>query len=330
MRELQRRAVEQLCVCPSGSPLFERLRAENLPVTSVKWGRGGDPRALLGIVRTIGRYDVVHAHDAHALQMTFLPARLVGRPLIAARRVIFRTRAALWNRATRVIAISDAVRRRLIASSVKEDIIRTVRSGIDLHELDSLPSPTPDLRERLGIPRSAFLAGTVGTLLEYKHQERIAEAAALTEDVTWVIVGDGPRRTFLEECIARNDVATRVRLAGSLADARAYIRAFNVFVFPSINEALGTSVLDAMALGVPVVAADSAGPAEVLGPVHERTGCSLFQPMDAGALAETVCRIRSTPALRAAMIQHQHERVRDFVIEKTADDTLAVYAEVVR
>jgi glycosyltransferase involved in cell wall biosynthesis len=330
MRELSRYGLKQLCMCPAGSPLETRLRQELLPVRAVRWQRGGDPRMLFTLGRLVGRFDLIHAHDAHAVQMSLLPARLARKPLVAARRVIFRTRASLWNRASRVIAISTAVRQRLIASGVREDLIRTVHSGIDLAEVRSLAPPSPDLRQLLGIASSAFVAGTVGTLLEYKHQERIAEAAAQTEGVTWVIVGEGPQRTALEQAIARNDVVACVRLAGALEEARAHIRAFDVFVFTSINEALGTSLLDAMALGVPVIAADSGGPAEVLAPVHARTGISLFPPLDAAALAQAVQRVRSEPALRSVMIAAQTERVQEYSSARTAAETMRVYDEVMQ
>jgi len=89
-------------------------------------------------------------------------------------------------------------------------------------------------------------------------------------------------------------------------------------------------VLDAMAAGVPVVAADAAGPAEVLGPVHRRTGATLFPPGDAEALAALVERVRADPTLRRAMVEAQAERIRDFTAAAMAAGVLAVYREALR
>lgn len=326
MRWLAKEGVLQSCVCPTGSPLEARLRAEGLPVRSIPWRRGGDPRALLALGPRVRAADIVHAHDSHAFQMVLLPAKLSARPLIATRRVIFRTRASKWNRASRVIAISDAVRARLLRAGVKESLIRTVPSGVDIEEISGCRPPF-DLRARLGLGSDVFVAGTVGALLEVKHHEHIVDAATI-DAVAWVIVGDGPRRPFLEGRIQQRGARGRVHLAGALHDARAHIRAFDVFVFPSIGEALGTSVLDAMALGVPVVAADSAGPAEVLAPVHARTGNTLVPPMDDTALAIAVERFRSDPALRDRAVAAQQERVQDYTMQKTVERTLALYREV--
>jgi glycosyltransferase involved in cell wall biosynthesis len=329
MRELSRRHIEQLCVCPIGSPLEARLRRERLPVVGVTWRTGNDPRAFASIARLVRGWMLVHCHDAHALQLAIVPARLARVPVVASRRVCFRTRALKWNLATRVIAISDAVRRNLVDSGVHEERIRKVHSGVDLHELATLEPASPTLRERMGIDRATFLAGNVGTLLGFKHQTMIPRAAVHSDSILWVIVGEGPQREAIERAIEENGVTDRVRLCGALPDARRYLEELDVFVFTSRGEALGTSILDAMARGVPVVAADDAGPAEVLGPVHERTGASLFAADEPGALASAVRRVQEDPALRDRMVACQRQRIQDFRIETTVDDTMGVYAELV-
>lgn len=329
MRGLAERGIEQLCVCPARGALAGRLAAEGLPVKPVHWERGFDTRALARLVLTAGGWDLLHAHDAHSLQLGLLASLVVGTPVVAARRVRFRTRPFKWNRAERVIAVSEAVREHTVNAGVDERRVVTIHSGIDLGELVGLPAPAPGLRELLGIPADVFLAGTIGTLLEYKHQERIVEAALHAgRDIAWVIIGDGPRREALEAMIRERRLESRVLLAGQLPDARRYIREMDAFVFPSLGEALGTSVLDAMALGVTVVAADDAGPAEVLAPVHARTGSTLVPPEDAYAFARAVDRFREDGALRRTAVEAQLDRVQDFSIDHTVAATLHLYAEV--
>lgn len=329
MRGLHERGIDQLCVCPSGSPLETRLHAAHLPVAGIQWPRGMDPRVLFHLARRIRAFDIIHCHDAHALQLAMLPARLRRIPILGARRVIFRTRPGKWNRATRVIAISDAVRTRLLQSGVNDDRIRTIPSGIDVEEVATLPHASPGLRDRLSVGPTVFLAGNIGTLLDFKHQTVIAQAAAHAREISWAIVGEGPERERLEEAIHFHGVTGSVRLAGAVTDARPFLREMDAFVFPSKGEALGTSILDAMAMGVPVVAANDGGPAEVLAPVHRETGISLFPLDDAAALAAHVRRLRDDRELRSKAIALQRERVRDFGIERTIEMTLALYREVV-
>lgn len=322
--------IEQHCVCPVGSPLEARLRSEHLPVTAVTWRGGNDPRAFTAIARVVRDYDVVHCHDAHAFQLTIVPARLARVPVIAARRVCFRTSALKWNLADRVIAISDAVQDILVRSGVRPERIRKVPSGVDLGELAKLEPASTTLRDRVGLANGEFLAGNVGTLLAFKNQTLIPRAAALGEGITWVIIGDGPRREAIQAAIAEHGVTGRVRMCGALPDARRFLSEMDVFVFTSLGEALGTSILDAMARGVPVVAGDDAGPAEVLRPVHAQTGVSLYPADDPQGLADAVRRIRDDPALRAEVVARQYERLQDFRIEHTAEATLAVYRELLR
>jgi glycosyltransferase involved in cell wall biosynthesis len=262
------------------------------------------------------------------LQLALIPARLRGIPVVGTRRVIFRTRPGKWNRATRVIAISDAVRDKLVQSGVHEDRIRTIPSGIDVDEVATLPHASPGIRDRMTIGPEVFLAGNIGTLLDFKHQHVIPHAAAHARDITWVIVGDGPERVRLEEAIQSHGVTGTVRLAGEVTDARPFLREMDAFVFPSKGEALGTSILDAMAMGVPVVAADDGGPAEVLAPIHRETGTSLFPLDDAATLAAHVRRFRADATLRRTAIALQRERVLEYNIERTVDRTLDLYRDV--
>ncbi|HEX6939038.1 MAG TPA: glycosyltransferase family 4 protein [Longimicrobiales bacterium] len=329
MRGLAPHGVRQLCLCPRGSPLERRLAEEGLPVRGIAWRGGADPRAALAIARAAGGFDVIHAHDAHALQVAIVPARLRRTPLVAARRVHFPTSARKWNLADRVIAISGTVRDALVRSGVDAHRIREVWSGIDADEVAGRPPLDPPLRARLGLGADAFVVGNIGHLHRYKGQTVIPAAAARLPDAHWVIIGEGPRRATIEAEIEAHGVAGRVHLTGALPDARRALREFDVFAFTSPDEPLGTSVLDAMAAGVPVVGADAAGAREILAPVHAATGASLYPPGDDAALAARVRRLRDDPALRDAVCSAQRRRLEDYRIERTVERTLAVYREVV-
>jgi glycosyltransferase involved in cell wall biosynthesis len=330
MRELAHWRVPQCCICPAGAPLAERLAGEALPVETVPWRGGGDPRALHAIFRRLGGYDVLHAHDAHGVQVGLLPAAARRRPLIAHRRSLLPTRAAKWNRATRVVAISNAVHGMLLESGIDAARVVMIPDGVDQAEVAALPRLAPPLRERLGLAPGAFVVGNVASLFAYKRHDVLIAAAAKLTDAACVIIGDGPHRTALEQSVRSAGLVGRVYLPGVLYDARAAIREFDVFAFPSIGEALGTSVLDAMVLGVPVVAADADGPAEVLRPVHAATGVSLVGPGDATALAGAIARLRGDPGLRDRAVELQRERVAAFAIERTALRTLELYRALVR
>ena len=302
MHELAEMGLRQMCLCPEGSPLHQRLIEERLPVRGITRRIAVNPLGIMDLSRRIRGYNVLHAHDAHALQMAVLPAATLGVPIVASRRTGFRTSALKWNRAARVIAVSSSVRDMLLQSGVKPWKIRLIHSGINVREVQSLPPARPSLRTIAGVPRDEFLAGTIGALIACKHHTTIADAAASDDTIRWAIVGDGPMRAAIEQRMRDRDVADRVCLAGRVDDARRMLQEMDVFVFTSVGEALGTSVLDAMAAGIPVIAAGSAGPAEVLAPVHARTAASLFPPDDPATLARLVGDVRADPVLRERMM----------------------------
>jgi glycosyltransferase involved in cell wall biosynthesis len=328
VRELAKAGVRQLCVCPADSPLAQRLANLNLPVQPIRWRSSSDPRVLFALWKALDRFDIVHCHDAQALQMTLLPAKLRGIPVIAARRVRFKTSAFKWNRADRVVAVSETVRERLIADGIEPGRIVVIHSGTDMTETRGVRSQVPSLRNQLGVPGDAFVAGSAAAFSAPKNLTLIPQAAALLPDVHWLLAGEGPERARIEAAIAANDVADRVHLLGWLADARALLKELDVYVSTSVDDGLGNSITESLALQVPVIAADAGGPAEILRPIHARTGSVLFEPRSAQALAAAVTRVRADAQLRAEIVALQDVRFADFAIEKTAAATLELYDEM--
>jgi glycosyltransferase involved in cell wall biosynthesis len=328
MRELARTQVRQLCVCPADSPLAARLANLGLPVQPIAWRTSSDPRALFAIARLLKGFDIVHCHDANALQMTLLPAMLRGTRIVASRRTRFKTNALKWNRADRVIAVSETVRARLLDDGIKPDRIVVIHSGTDLAETRAVKTLEPTLRQKLRLPAGAFVAGSAAAFVAPKNLPLIAEAAAMLPAVHWLLAGDGPERARVQAAIATHEVTDRVHLLGWLPEARAMLRELDLYVSTSVDDGLGNSITESFALRVPVVAADAGGPAEILRPIQAQTGAVLFEPRDAAALAAVVERMRTDAALRAQVVAAQDARFGDFAVERTAAATVELYYEL--
>lgn len=329
MREHAGLGVDQLCLAPRGSPLVEKLRGEGLPAEAMGWRGPLDPRGALGVFARARERAVIHVHDAHALQAAIVPAKLLRRGLVAHRRVHFRTSPLTWNRADRIVAISETVAGGLLDAGVDAGRIRRIPSGIDVDEVRSVEPSDPPHRSRLGVGGDAFVVGNVAHLYPYKGLDVIPPAARELPGVAWLLAGEGPERPRLEALIAECEVEDRVHLLGAIPDGRKLLPELDAFVFTSVNEPLGTSLLDALAAGLPAVAADAHGPSEILGPVHRETGTSLYEPGDAGALADAVRRVRDDASLRRRMRAAQEERLEEYRIGRTARRILDVYGGLV-
>jgi glycosyltransferase involved in cell wall biosynthesis len=137
------------------------------------------------------------------------------------------------------------------------DKIRLIPNGIPLDRF--VPSESggdPGLRARLGIPASATVVGTVGSLRPVKNFARLLEACALTPDVHVLVVGDGEERPALERRAAAPDLAGRVHFAGYQADPAPFYRAMDLFALSSDSEQMPLCLIEAMASGLPVATTD--------------------------------------------------------------------------
>ena len=324
-RELARRGVDQVVVTGGDSELARRLGSAGVRVRPVRWRAGLDPRVLPAILGELRhRSAILHAHDAHALTLAAVGAGLSGAPLVVTRRVIFPLRRKLfWARADRVIAVSGAVRDALTRAGLASERLAVIPSAVDIAELRAAIGP--DVRTRFGLPEKGQVAVSLGALTPEKDQSTLIEAAALlVRDLPalhWVIVGEGPLRSALQGRIARLGLEKRVHLVGQLADPHMALAGADVFVLSSLAEGLGSSLLAAMALDVPVVATRVGGVPEVLG----SSAGVLVPPSRPADLAAAVHRVLSEPGYAADLRQAARRELRRFTVGAMAEQVVKVY-----
>lgn len=328
-RALARMGVEQVVVTGKGTELGRRVRAAGVRVRPVAWRMGLDPRVLWPILREARqRPTILHAHDAHALTLAGIASQITRTPLIVTRRVDFPLRRrGFWGRAQRVIAISNAVADVLQRDGISRDGITVVNSGISL---DSIATVTKlGIRGRLGLRPDTMVAANVGALVGHKdHHTLIGAAERLSErlpDLHWVVAGEGELRPALERRLAVSGVRGRVHLVGHMEDPARLIADADLFVMSSRDEGLGTSVLDAMALGIPVASTTAGGLPEMLA-----NGAGLLVPPgDPGALATAVERIVGDSELRAGLVARARTEVGRFTDVRMAEELASVYRSCV-
>lgn len=328
-RELGRRGIEQVVVTGGNSELSSRLRAAGVRVRPTPWRAGLDPRVLPAILSEARRHtSILHAHDAHALTLAGIGAALTRTALVATRRVAFPLRRLrFWRRAERVLAISHAVSESLVAAGLSPDRILVVPDAVDPEEIRD--SARQDIRSLLGLPENGQVAVSLGALTREKDQATLIDAAALlVQDLPglhWVIVGEGPLRELLQRRIEQRGLAGRVRLIGQLPDPHVALRGADVFVLSSTSEGLGSSVLAALALKVPVVATRVGGIPELLG-----TGAGVLvppgNPLD---FAAAVRRVLSDPVIRRDQSRAAGQQLQRCSVSAVADQVLEVYRSCV-
>jgi glycosyltransferase involved in cell wall biosynthesis len=286
------------------------------------------------------RPDVVHAHDPHgvamaALALSFGTASAGGRSpaLVAARRVDFRLKGNSFSRwkyrqVDCFIAASEAIRRMLLADGVEERRAIAIHEGIDVERVAK--APRVDVHEAFWLPHGAPVVGNVAALVPHKGQRDLIEAARLViqqiPDARFVILGEGELREHLERLIREHHLEKHVLMPGFRADVIGCIKGFDLFVLSSITEGLGTSLLDAMACGKPIVATRTGGIPEV---VADGTTGLLVPPHDHQSLAAAIVRMLRETRLREQMGEAGRARVGErFTAERMVAATAEVYAAV--
>ncbi len=340
---LRDRGFRCLVAAQPRSPLEARAAAARLRTLPIAMRGECDLKAarlLAQAVRTEG-VDLLHYHTAHAVTLGTLATLFAGRRrAVAARRVSFPLRSRLLGRikytfrVDRVVAVSEAIRRRLIRQGLDPGRVVVVHSGID-------PEPfTRGDRARFraslaapgggGLPAGTFLVGAAGHLAAHKGIDLFLEAAALVvaevPHALFVIVGRGEREAALRRLADRLGLATRVIFAGFRDDMPDVFAGLDLFVLCSHGGEGSPAVLkESMAAGVPLVATALEGVEEI---VEDGRHGLLTPPGNAPALARAIVLMAADPGLRARLSAAALGRVREFTAERMVDRTVEVYESI--
>jgi len=284
------------------------------------------------------RPDVVHAHDPHAVAMGAMALSITSPTpmpvLVASRRIEYRIAVNSFSRwkygqVDCFIAISEAVRDRLVSDGIPRSKTVVVHEGVDVERIVHL---TPaNVHAAFYLPTHAPVVGNVGALVAQKGHQHLIDAAALVvkriPDVRFVILGEGELRPQLEEQIRRKHLERHVFLAGFRPDALELIKGFDLFALSSLHEGLCTSLVDAMAAARAAVATEVGGVPEVM--VDRETGY-LVPSRDHDAMAERIVDLLKDEALRTRMGHAALRRARErFTVDRMVDGTIATYESLI-
>ncbi|HVF43531.1 MAG TPA: glycosyltransferase family 4 protein [Pyrinomonadaceae bacterium] len=344
-RSLAGRGHEVYAAVERGSPLREALLAGLAPANIFELSLSNllDMRGAfkLGLLARANGIEIVHAHVAR----DYLPALLAAtrRPhaprLVATRHVLFRlgrVNRNVLSRASRVIAVSEAVARSLRAQGgFDAEKIRVVTNGIDLRRFEEARANFEREVIERGDARRPLRVGIVGELSEVKGQEDFVRAAALVAEefgppVEFLVVGDDESRSGaygarLRQLVAELRLTESVRLLGRRDDIAPLVASLDVLVSASRTEAFGMVLVEAAACGVPAVATATEGAREI---VNDGVTGSLVPVGDVRALASSVASLLSDESLRRSLGARARESARvRFGLERMAAETERVYEE---
>ena len=234
---------------------------------------------------------------------------------------------ARWN-ADCVIGVSAELTQRLVRDFGAEKV-RMVPNGVDVEQVKSCLT-IAEARQRLGIPPDCFVLGTAGRLEPVKRLDifleaarRIAEQHAATR---FIVAGDGSERTRLTTLARDLGVAERVHFLGHRNDIFDVLRAFDIMVLSSDHEGLPMVLLEALALGVVVVARNVGGIPEV---IQDGISGVLVATDSPAAVAAGCLELLADEDRRQRLAQEARNRViQEYSATMTAERTAQIYRSV--
>ncbi len=280
------------------------------------------------------QFDVVHANEPHALTAAWLAGAHKKLPVVASRRVAYRLQnnaiaRSRYLMAKRILAVSRFVAASVVESGIPADRVEVVYEGVEVP-----PAITAEVheraRQRWGVAGNESLLGCVGYLLPEKGQESMLrampEVRAKFPGTRLLLAGDGPCRTRLEGLVKQLDLQDAVIFAGFVKDVAQVYAALNIFVFPSLAEPLGTSLLAAMAWGLPVLAIASGGVPEY---VDDGENGLLVAQSDPALVRDGLLRLLTNDSQRAGLGRNARQTIEDrFSAGRMVENTLRAYQKI--
>ncbi len=319
-----------------------QLPAIYLPALQRAVSPSADTAAFVGLYQKIRRTrpDLVHTHISKAGVLGRLAARLAGVPVVVhtyhgqveelegaslKSRLLRGGEKLAARRTDALIAVSGETAAGLEALGLgASHQYRVIRNGIDLEYF------TPDLDAAPAVVPGSPLLGAIASLTPEKGLDLLLGAlgslAPRYPQLGLCVVGDGPLRGELEAQARGLGLEARVHFAGNVADVRPYLQAFDLLVVPSRREGQGRVLMEAMAMGRPVVAARVGGIPEL---VHHGHNGWLVPPEDPAALGQAIAALLDDAGLRTALAQEGRRGAeREFGLEQMVTQVEQLYLEL--
>ena len=338
LEQMQKRGYDTALIAQPESEINDYCLKKNLRCFPLRMKGEIDIIAGFRISRLVkkNQFNILHLHSAHALA-TGLWAKLFHKKvkLIGTRRVDFHIKNNPFSRLkynnpmlNKIICISDQIKNVLLMDGVPQHRLLTIYSGVDIHKYNNTVPP-PDFRAKIGFPENHLIAGTVAAMVDHKDYPNLLKAARIVinnnDNITFCAVGNGSEENKVLALAKELQLKDRFIFAGFRKDVGNFLKSFDIFVLSSHLEGLGTSILDAQGVGLPVVACKTGGIPEI---IDNHINGLLVPLKNPEALAKAILHLAQNDSKRKKIGENSKKSVQKFSIEKTVQRYLELYDEL--
>ncbi len=269
---------------------------------------------------------ILHAHETRAAQLAMLVNCLQGSPYIITRRVTNIPKEnpytrTVYRRAHVIVTLSKAINT-VMNGYAPQTELKTIPSMTARFEID--PNMVAAIRRQYS---ERFLVGHTGALdMRVKGQQYIIEAARKLRkrlpEIEFLFLGSGDDERSLKK-LAQD--LNNVHFLGFKENVADYLAAMDVFVFPSLQEGLGSALLDAMYVNTPIIATNVGGIPDL---VHNEVNGLLIPPIDPKAIQAAVIKLYKDKGLRESLCRGARESIAAYFPEVIARQYVQVYESI--
>ncbi len=211
-----------------------------------------------------------------------------------------------------IITVSEDIMESLTTSGIKKHRIKVIQNAISQPcEVTKVQTRRNKSSKSLSLDSSKFVIGYIGRLSEEKGVKYLIEAASILRDKNvdfkLIVVGDGPERAELENLVKERSLEEQVVFVGFQTDVATWLTTFDVFVLPSLTEGTPMALLEAMSMGIPVIATAVGGVPKVL---SDGKNGLLVSPHDFISLSERIQILQENSTLRERLSREGSNTIR--------------------
>ncbi|MFH1258639.1 MAG: glycosyltransferase [Elusimicrobiota bacterium] len=330
--ELERAGQTNFIIAPAQTRLETKTKSLGIRFFPLSIAGEWDLKAVWRLRKLIRAEspDILHCHSAHAHAIGLLACLGKNSPkLIVSRRVDFpiRYKGKYTCKIAKIIVVSEGIRKVLLAGGIKDENIAVVKDGVDLAYFRR--QPCEHLYKELKLVHDQPVVGTVAALAPHKDYPNFLQAAYWIHqkmpEVQFLIVGEGEEENKIKELTRKLGLENVVVFAGFRSDIPAVLSLFDVFALSSYLEGMGQVLVEAMLVGLPVVATNTGGIPDVV--VDGLTGF-LAPPRDSEKLAGKIIELLQDKDKRLGFAVAGQKRALEFSKQKTAKETEKIYFQV--
>jgi len=341
LKGLNRRNISSHLLCQPDSPMAEKAEDIGIKIFPISMHGEIDFLACLRIRTLINRfnYDIIHSHTSHAHSLAFWASFGMNAKRLVTRRVDFSIFRHSFLKLSGIkyrymadlyIAISHKIKDVLVVDGIPAERIFVVHSGIDPTRFET--ADKEHLISEFNIKGNEKVVINVAHLAGHKGQQYLVRAIPLVlakiPTARFFIIGGGELMDELKTLAASLGLKQELIFTGFRRDVGAFYKMADLFVMSSVQEGLGTAVLDALSLGKPVVATHTGGIPEI---IRDGETGRLVAPADPEKLAEGIIELlnHTTRANRMAD-QGRAEVIKNFSGRVMVDKNIKVYQKIIK